>query len=415
MSTPPSSEPPVPRLREQVIGDGIAWTARWSLRWLLIALGAGLLGWVVSQFWSILLPVVFALVVTTVLQPPARFLERRVHLPAGLSAAAVLLSAFGLLVLTGVLIAPTVGSQVGDIARDASTGLTRVQGWLNNSSLITNQQIDTVVTAVQGRLTSSASTIASGVLVGVSAVTSAVITLLITLVLTFFFLKDGRRFLPWVGSLSGTRVGPHLVGVSSRAWAALGGFIRTQALVSLIDAVLIGAGLLIVGVPLALPLAILTFFGGFIPIVGAISVGAISVLVALVSNGVTGAVIIFVLILAVQQLEGNVLTPLLQSRTTNLHAAVVLLGIALGSTLFGIIGAFLAVPVLAVAAVVLRYLNEVVAAKAVEEAGTGETLDGPVAATVEGTPEQLAEAGVPLEGEDDPGAADDAPTPAGAE
>jgi predicted PurR-regulated permease PerM len=98
------------------------------------------------------------------------------------------------------------------------------------------------------------------------------------------------------------------------------------------------------------------------------------VLVALVSNGLTGAIIILVVIVAVQQLEGNVLSPILQSRSSELHPGVVLLAIALGSTLFGIIGAFLAVPVTSTAAAIFRYLNELVAARSVEEAERGEDL-----------------------------------------
>jgi putative heme transporter len=363
--------------REQVIGDGITWLSRWSLRWLLIALGATLLGLAVREFWSILLPVILALIVTTVLQPPAWYLERKLGIPTAVSAVVVLVGSFAAVALVVVLLAPTVGNQSGDIANDASTGLTQIQDWVNNSDLISDKQIDSVVSAAQDRLTSSASSIASGVLVGVGAVTSALVTLLITLILTFFFLKDGRRFAPWMRGLTGARAGGHLVEVSSRAWLTLGGFIRTQALVSLVDAVLIGAALLIVQVPLAIPLAILTFFGGFIPIVGAIAVGAIAVLVALVSNGVSGALIILAVIVGVQQLEGNVLSPMLQSKSSDLHAGVVLLAIALGSTLFGIIGAFLAVPVVATLAVILRYLNEIVAARAPEERPEPEDLPEP--------------------------------------
>jgi putative heme transporter len=363
--------------REQVIGDGITWLSRWSLRWLLIALGATLLGLLVREFWSILLPVILALIVTTVLQPPAWYLERKLGIPTAVSAVVVLVGSFAAVALVVVLLAPTVGNQSGDIANDASTGLTQIQDWVNNSDLISDKQIDSVVSAAQDRLTSSASSIASGVLVGVGAVTSALVTLLITLILTFFFLKDGRRFAPWMRGLTGARAGGHLVEVSSRAWLTLGGFIRTQALVSLVDAVLIGAALLIVQVPLAIPLAILTFFGGFIPIVGAIAVGAIAVLVALVSNGVSGALIILAVIVGVQQLEGNVLSPMLQSKSSDLHAGVVLLAIALGSTLFGIIGAFLAVPVVATLAVILRYLNEIVAARAPEERPEPEDLPEP--------------------------------------
>jgi predicted PurR-regulated permease PerM len=141
-------------------------------------------------------------------------------------------------------------------------------------------------------------------------------------------------------------------------WLTLGRYIRVQALVSLADAILIGLGLLILQVPLAPALAVLTFFAGFIPIVGAVVAGSLAVLVALVSNGPTTALLVIALVILVQQIESNVLQPLLQGRSLHLHAAVVLLAVAAGGTLFGIAGAFLAVPVAAIVATVLRYLTE---------------------------------------------------------
>lgn len=365
---------PPARERETLIGDGVAWLARWSGRWVLIALGAVGLGLLVQQVWTILLPVLLAMVVASVLQPPTRFLERRTGLPPALASAAVLLGSIAALIALGFAIAPSVAGQAGDIATDATAGLQTVQDWVQRSDFVTSDQIDQALQSAQEQLSSSSSAIASGVLTGVGAVSSGLVTTLLTLILVFLFLKDGRHFPSWVARLAGPRVGPHLREVMTRIWATLGGYIRTQALVSLIDAVLIGIALVAVGVPLAVPLAILTFFGGFIPIVGAFVVGAIAVLVALVSNGLTGALIILAVIVAVQQLEGNVLSPWLQSRSMQLHAAVVLLSVALASTLFGIIGGFLAVPVAATAAVVLRYLDEQLtrAALVVDEVGPPE-------------------------------------------
>ncbi|PZU43762.1 MAG: hypothetical protein DI571_08355 [Arsenicicoccus sp.] len=141
-------------------------------------------------------------------------------------------------------------------------------------------------------------------------------------------------------------------------WTTLGGFIRTQAIVSAVDAVLIGIGLLVLQVPLALTLAVLTFIGGFIPIVGAVIAGGIAVLVALVTQGLTAALWVLGIVLAVQQIEGNVLQPMLQGRSMQMHPGIVLLAVAGGSTLFGIIGAFLAVPFAATFVVALRYLSE---------------------------------------------------------
>ena len=133
---------------------------------------------------------------------------------------------------------------------------------------------------------------------------------------------------------------------------------RSQALVGLIDAVLIGLGLWTLDVPLVLPLAVLTFVSAFVPIVGALFAGFVAVLIALVSNGLTDALIVLALIVAVQQLEGNVLQPMIQSRGLGLHAAVVLLAVTLGGSLSGIVGSLLAVPVAALIAVVWNYLRE---------------------------------------------------------
>lgn len=135
-------------------------------------------------------------------------------------------------------------------------------------------------------------------------------------------------------------------------------------MVSLVDAIFIGLGLWILNVPLAFVLATITFFAGFIPIVGAITAGTLAVVIALVSNGLTNALLVFGLIILVQQLESNVLQPVLQSRSMGLHAAVVLLSITLGSALAGIIGTFLAVPIAATVAVVLRYHSEMVGLRA---------------------------------------------------
>lgn len=357
-----SADAPVaaPATREQTIGHGIAWTARWSLRWAAVALGAVLLGYVVKYAWVVIFPVLMAIIVCTVLAPLTRFLHATVRLPRGLAAAVTVLGAVLLVVGAGVTVAPSVAAQGGDIADRATDGLQRVQDWVQRSDFVSKEQVDAGLQGLQERLSGSAGSIASGVLTGVSALTNGLVNLVLVLILTFLFLKDGARFLPWVGRLAGPAAGGHLQEVGQRAWDTLGGFIRTQALVSLIDAVLIGGGLLVIGVPLAVPLAVLTFVAGFVPIVGAFVAGFVAVLIALVSNGLSGALLVLALIVVVQQLEGNVLSPFLQSRSMDLHAAVVLLAVTLGGTLFGITGAFFAVPVTAVLAVVLRYLDEVV-------------------------------------------------------
>ncbi|WP_323793394.1 AI-2E family transporter, partial [Nocardioides sp.] len=324
--------------REKVFGAGVVWASRWTLRWLIIALGFTLVAYLVSQVWSILLPVLLALILTTVLQPGADWLARASRLGRAFAAAIMVVGFVGVLALGVLFLIPSVSTQVVEIADSASAGLSQLEMRFADSDLVTQEQVDSFVGSIQDRLSSSASSIASGVLVGVSAATTVLINTLLTLVLTFFFLKDGHAFLPWLRGLLGPRAGLHVGEVASRSWDTLGGFVRTQALVGLIDAVLIGLGLLIVGVPLALPLAVLTFVAAFAPIIGAIVIGVLAVLVALVSQGYVAALIVLGIVLLVQQLEGNVLLPWLQGRTLQLHASVVLLTIVLGSTLVGVAG-----------------------------------------------------------------------------
>jgi len=344
--------------RTAAIGSGVATLAQWSLRLIVIAGGTYLVGFVIGRLWVIVLPVVLALILATVLWPPVAFLRRKGWPPA-LAALTVVLGA--LAALTGIiaLITPPVADQIQEIAVAASDGLTRIQDWLTGPPLnLSEDQISAARESLSDRLQDSASVIASGVVTGVTAVGTALVGLFIVLFLTFFFVKDGPRFLPWLRRSVGERAGRHLDAVLRRCWRTLGGFIRSQAAVGLIDAVLIGIGLLILGVPLVLPLMVLTFFGGFIPIVGAFIAGALSVLVALVTEGPTTALIVLVIVFAVQQIEGNVLQPMLQSRSLRLHEGVILLAVAAGSSLYGVTGAFLAVPIVAIAAEVFRYLGE---------------------------------------------------------
>lgn len=349
--------------REEVIGAGVTWSARWSLRWVAIALGLVLLGLIVMETWVILLPIFLAVLICTVLAPISIFLRDRWGLPPALAAFLAILGPLGGLVLIVFLLAPSVAGQSGNIAEATVEGLEAIQEWVQRQGFLSSAEIGDTLQRLQDRLEASSGTIVTGVLTGVTTLSSLVVTLVVSLALTFLFLKDGRGFIPWVRRFAGSRSGPHLAEVLTRCWSTLGGFIRAQAAVSFVDAVLIGAALLIVGVPLAVPLAVLTFFGGFVPIVGAFVAGGVAVLVALVSLGWQGALIVFVVIVVVQQFEGNVLSPLLQSRSMQLHSAVVLLSVLLGTALFGIVGAFFAVPVVAVVAVVLRYLDEQVTAR----------------------------------------------------
>jgi predicted PurR-regulated permease PerM len=357
--TPASTASPAPGpQRGERVRHATRTLAIASAQLLLIAAAVVVLGYVLGKLWVVLLPVVLGLLITTVLWPPARFLRRHGWPPA-LAAAVVLLgflAAFGALV---ALIAPQVADQAGQLADQTVAALEDVQRWLQGPPFnLGEDQIGNAVDTVIGRLQQNATSIAGYALTTATTIGNGVINLVLALVLCFFFLKDGPRWVPWLSAQTGPRAAPHVAALSQKTWSTLSEFIRQQAFVGFIDALFIGIGLLVLGVPLVVPLSVLTFLGAFIPIIGAFVAGAFAVLIALVTKGFTVALIVLVIVVAVQQLEGNVLQPMIQGRGFNLHAAVVILAVTAGGSLAGIIGAFLAVPVAAIIAVVYRYVRD---------------------------------------------------------
>lgn len=356
--------------RSVILGRDGAAIARWALRFIIIVAAGYILWQGMGIIWAGILPAILALLISTVLWPPVKFMRGN-KVPPALATIIGMVGALGIVGGIFAAIAPSISEQIPQLANRARDGINGLVEWVQGPPLNLElgeleKEIDNIINSATDFLQNNSQNIASGVFSGVSIATSFLTTAAITLVLTFFFLKDGVRFLPWLRSYTGGNIGWHLTEVLTRTWNTLCGFIRTQAIVSFVDAFFIGLGLIVLNVPLALALAVITFFGGFIPIIGAFTAGALAVVVALVTNGVTNALLVLALILVVQQLEGNVLQPMLQSKAMNLHAAIVLLAVTVGGGLFGILGAFLAVPVAASIAVWVRYHSEMVALRAGE-------------------------------------------------
>lgn len=365
-TAPAPSDERGPRLQR-----GIRTLAIASAELLLIVLALYVLGEVVGTLWVILLPIVLGLLITTVLWPPARFLRRHGWPPA-LAAAVVLLlaiAAFGGLI---AVIAPQVVDQVEELAGQVGAGLQDVQEWLQGPPFnLGEDQIGNTIDQAINELQSRAGDIAGYAATGATAIGNGLINLLLALVLVFFFLKDGPRWVPWLAAQTGRRAAPHVAALSDKAWSTLSEFIRQQALVGFFDAFFIAIGLWVLDVPLVLPLAVITFFAAFIPIIGAVVAGAFAVLIALVDQGFGVAIAVLVIVLVVQQIEGNVLQPIIQGRGFNLHPAVVILAVTAGGSLAGITGAFLGVPVAALIAVVYRYTRDQLDGKSPEVTGDG--------------------------------------------
>lgn len=333
-------------------------SARASVELLVILVMAGVTLWLLGRMWSVVWPLIVGLLLTTLTWPPARFLRRHGWPPA-LAASVVMVLFLAAAVGVAALIAVPVASQSGELATGVADGIDKVREWAAGPPLnIDDDEITGALDSGMARLQDSVGSMVTTVVTGVSTVVNGVVTAVLALFLMFFFLKDGPKFLPWLARQLPGRLATDIPVVAARSWDTLGAFVRSQAFVGLLDAVFIGLGLWIVDVPLVLPLAVLTFVSAFVPVVGALFAGLVAVLIALVSNGPTDALIVLAVIIVVQQLEGNVFQPMIQSRGLGLHAAVILLAVTLGASLAGIVGSLLAVPIAALIAVVWNYVRE---------------------------------------------------------
>ncbi|MFF2641238.1 AI-2E family transporter [Streptomyces niveus] len=333
-------------------------SARASLEFLVILVMAGVTLWLLGRMWSVVWPLIVGLLLTTLTWPLARFLRRHGWPPA-LAASVVMVLFLAAAVGVAALIAVPVASQSGELATGVADGIDKVREWAAGPPLnIDDDEITGALDSGMARLQDSVGSMVTTVVTGVSTVVNGVVTAVLALFLMFFFLKDGPKFLPWLARQLPGRLATDIPVVAARSWDTLGAFVRSQAFVGLLDAVFIGLGLWIVDVPLVLPLAVLTFVSAFVPVVGALFAGLVAVLIALVSNGPTDALIVLAVIIVVQQLEGNVFQPMIQSRGLGLHAGVILLAVTLGASLAGIVGSLLAVPIAALIAVVWNYVRE---------------------------------------------------------
>lgn len=329
--------------------------ASWSWRLGLVILVAGVLIFLLSQVSLLVIPLMIAGLVAALLMPLKNVLRRR--LPNGLAVAATLIAFFG--VITGALL--LVGQQLAvgftSLWSQAREGLQQTLDRLAQGPLqLTTSQIDQYLQDLGGAVQNNSASILSGALsFGTTAGHVAAGTLL-TVFALIFFLLDGGRIWRFVVGLAPSRARAAVDGAGRRGWTSMASYVRVQMLVAAVDAVGIGVGAAIIGVPLALPLGVLVFLGSFIPIVGALATGSVAVLLALVANGWVNALIMLAIVLLVQQVEGHILQPLIMGPAVALHPLAVVLAVAGGTLLAGIPGALFSVPVLAVLNTSVRYI-----------------------------------------------------------
>ena len=268
-------------------------------------------------------------------------------MPRGVATALVMLG--GLTALGGVLtfVVVTFVRGVPALTAQLSTSVSTIVNWLTTGPLqLSARQLAGVQAQVLDTLSANQSTITSGALTLAATIGETVTETLLVLFTLIFFLHGGPGIWQFLLGVVPDDVRVDVAG--RRGVAALVSYVRATAVVAVVDAVAIGIGLTVLGIPLAVPLAALVFLGAFIPIIGAVIGGSVAVLVALVANGPVAALIVLGIIVAVMQLEGHVLQPLLLGHAVKLHPLAVVLAIAAGLVVAGIGGALFAVPLLAV-------------------------------------------------------------------
>jgi predicted PurR-regulated permease PerM len=342
---------------DEAVSPLVRKAAAWSWRLLVIFAAVVVLLWTVKRLEIIVVPVAIATMLAALLMPAVDFLDRR-GAPRGGAVALMLLSGFA---VVGGILAFVVSQFIEglpELTEQVSRSIDGVRSWLIDGPLgLSREQIERSGDAAIEAIRDNQEKLTTGALSTAGTVTEIVTGALLVLFTLIFLLQGGRNIYAFVTKIFPADVRERVRDAGRAGFHSLIGYIRATFLVALVDAVGIGTGLAIMGVPLALPLASLVFLGAFIPLVGAVITGFLAVIVALIAKGVIYALITLGLIIAVQQLEGHVLQPLVMGRAVSIHPLAIVLVIAGGGVLAGIVGALLAVPVLAFLNSAIRVLT----------------------------------------------------------
>lgn len=318
--------------------------------------GLVVIGMIVHRLESVVVPVALALLASALLSPLVDWMQRR-GIPRVVAVIVSILGSLGLLVGILTFVVEQFIEGVPALTDQFTGSVTQIQDWLTQGPLhFSEDQIrsagDSVVRSVQ----SNQEALTSGALTTAAVIGEMLTGALLVLFTLIFFLYGGQQIWDFVSRIVPTRARRRVRLAGSQAFGSLVGYVRATVAVAAVDAIGIGTGLAILGVPLALPLASLVFIGAFIPIVGAVLTGFVAVLVALVTKGFITALIALAIVIAVMQVEGHVLQPLLLGRAVRVHPLAVVLAIATGIVMAGIIGGLLSVPLVAMANTAIRSL-----------------------------------------------------------
>ncbi|WP_104818111.1 AI-2E family transporter [Kitasatospora sp. MMS16-BH015] len=380
-ATEPEAPPPVPPepgARESVMREPVeryghrpgrpahpADAVPWSLRvaaestWRLLLLAAALylLFEVVDMLRLVAFAVLAGLLISALLEPTVSWLKRH-GWPRWLAAAGTFLSGLAGIVGVGWFVVWQVTSNLKSVSDQAQAGVNKLREWLVSGPFhLTQQQINDFAKQISTAIGTNTQQITSLGFTGVTIAIEVLTGILLAAFTTYFLLYDGARIWSWVLRALPRHSRYAMAGAGPKAWATLTAYVRGTVCVAFIDALCIGIGIQLLGVKLALPLAVIIFLGAFVPLVGALVTGTIAVLIAVVTQGPFTALMVLVILIAVQQLEGHLLQPLILGRAVRVHPLGVVLGVAAGSIVGGIGGAIVAVPLIAVTNTVVGHLR----------------------------------------------------------
>jgi putative heme transporter len=323
-------------------------SAAWGWRLIVV----GLVGWALLRFISIIsivvVPLTIALLLSALLSPAVTWLLKA-RLPRSLATFLVLICGLGAVAGTLTLVINQFLDGLPELTQKTSEGIRQIQDWAKTGPLhLSDDQVNQAIDNAQSWINNNASSLTSTGIATAATLFEVLTGTLLVLFSMFFFMRDGRKIWRFIVRLFPVNARWSLADAGDASWATLGAYVRATVLVAFIDALGIGIALVVLKIPFPFPLAALVFLGAFIPIVGASVSGAVAVLVALVDQGWVYALIVLGAVVLVQQVEGHVLQPLIMGRAVAIHPLVVIIGIASGVVLAGIIGALVAVPLIAV-------------------------------------------------------------------
>lgn len=342
------------------VAPGLKLAAAWSWRSLVVLVAIGVAFWLLAKVSSVVLPGLIALLFAALLAPLTGWLVKK-GLPRAAAAATSFIGFIVVVLGLFTLVGQQIYSGMPDLVNQVITGFSGISDWLASNpfgmdSSTISGYINDSIDAATNFFQNNSSQLLGGALQATSSVGTFLTGAAVCLFTTFFFLYDGEKIFKWVMRLLPIPAQPVATGAAQRGWTSLVQYVRVQILVAGVDAVGIGIGAAILGIPLVIPLTLLVFLASFVPVVGAIASGVVAILVALVSLGPVSALIMLAVVIVVQQLESQVLQPFLMGKAVSVHPLAVILAVTAGGFLFGIVGALFAVPAVAVANTVVTYI-----------------------------------------------------------